>query len=323
MTLNFKRAAVLWITASVVAALCGGCEESIDPAASDRVTPEPDDVGEPEPVGDRIRVATWNVKRFFDTVCDTGSCNGSGDFESAPESGDFVARADEIADAIANLDADVVLLQEIETVACMDALEERLADQFDLFLLGEVRQAASLDTAVLARGELVEVITHRQNPIDDLSGGTTRFARELLEVRLDIDGHRLVVFSAHFRSQRNDDSEQRLAEATASNDIVLEAAAQQPGAMVIFGGDLNDEPGSESIDALTQGGRLSRVAEELGEDDWTFASARGTSTLDHLFLVTRQGGDFVAGTAQVVRDGNFYGGSDHSALTATFEFPPR
>ena len=325
MTMSSKRVKV-WLSLASMMIAASGCGDSADPASSNDGDLANNTVNNAannaEPLGDRVRVATWNVQRFFDSVCDTGSCDGDNDFESAPDPLDFIARADQIAEAIEDLDADVVLLQEIETTNCMDALEARLAGQFDVFVLGEIRQAGSLDTAVLARGELVDVITHRQNPIDDLSGSTTRFVRELLEVRLEIDGHRLVVFSAHFRSQRNDDAAQRLAEATASHDIIVESAGLQPGAMVIFGGDLNDEPGSEAIDALTEGDRLQRVAEELGRDDWTHASARGTSTIDHLFLVKQQGGSFVEGSALVVRDGNFYGGSDHSALTATFEFSP-
>src|SRR4051812_14702781 len=77
--------------------------------------------------GARLRVATFNVHRFFDTVCESGAC-GPGDYEALASPQQLDARAAELAGAIRALEADVISLQEIETQACLDALLAHIAD---------------------------------------------------------------------------------------------------------------------------------------------------------------------------------------------------
>ncbi len=297
-----------------------GC---VDPA------PPPPNAVEPEPEGGgvdvqerrtfEVSVATWNVRRFFDTQCDSGTCGG-GDFEALPTQEEFDARADQIAAAILNLDADVVLLQEIESEQCMEALRARMGEAFNVSVLGETRLAGSVDTALFSRGALIEVRKHRQDAFALPDGGQTKFERELLEVHLEIDTRRVVVFVAHFKSKSNDDPDQRLAEATRSREIVLGAAERLDEALVVLGGDLNDTPGSAPLNALESDGALTRVAEDLDPDSWTHIFRGNIAALDHLYLM-RDRGVYVPGSAEVFRDGNgaSYGGSDHAALRARFE----
>ncbi len=322
-----------WVLLCVLALSLAACGDTADPGALGPDGPVNNDDGNNDTNNDennddnndanndfdgpRLRVATWNVERFFDVVCDSGGCNDES-FESIPSVEDFAARADQIAQSIEALDADVVLLQEIENENCIDALKARLGGTYTVFELGEVRQAGSLDTAVLARGELLEVKTHRQNPIDHPVGGTTRFIREFLEVHVEIEGQHVIAFSAHFKSQRNDDPNQRLAEARAARELMLEAADEHSDALVVLGGDLNSAPGEPAIEAMEEGGELQRVAEELALDGWTYSGAGRVQAIDHIYLVQGQGGQFIDGSADVVRDGASYGGSDHSALMADF-----
>lgn len=297
------------------AAACGGA--AVDPAAQE--DDDSEDAGTvelDEPKGFEIRVATWNVRRFFDTVCDSGNCEGD-DFEALPDEAAFEARADEIAEAIRAFEADVVLLQEIESQACMDALEARLGDLFDVFILGETRLAGSVDTAVLARGRHVETITHRQEPLALPDGSVTRFSREFLEVHLSIESRPVVVFSSHFKSKNNDDPQHRLAEAVGAREIVLSTADAERDALIVMGGDLNDTPESAPLQALMDGGRLVRVAEELGPDSWTHVFRGNIVAIDHLMLVNGRGGH-VPDSSLILRDGAGFGGSDHYPLMSTF-----
>jgi endonuclease/exonuclease/phosphatase family metal-dependent hydrolase len=269
--------------------------------------------------GPRVRIATWNLKLFFDTQCDLGTC-GPDEREEQPTQEEFDARVEQIVEGLEAIDADVVVFQEIESEACLDALRERVGDRYNVWVMGETRQAASLDTAMIARADDddAEVITHRQDPFVLESGEQSRFLREFLEVRMEIDGHEVIVFGAHFKSKRDDDPEQRLAEAARAREVALDTADEREEALIVLAGDLNDTPDSDTLDLLLADGLLIRVSEELGEDAWTINSGGNLSLIDHLLLV-RGRGKFIAGSAEVVRDRNGLGGSDHAALAADFK----
>jgi len=268
-----------------------------------------------------VRVATFNVQRFFDTQCDSNQCGGNS-FEEVFSSAEFEEKADRVASAIRQMEADIVLLQEIETTDCLNALTSRLQDIYPSAVLGETGANASLDVAILGGGGVVLTRSHRDQEIARPDGGSTRFAREFLEVHLNFDGRRAIVFSAHFKSKNNDDPSRRLAEAIAARNIVISAATEFPGALVVMGGDLNDTPGSEPLNALEEGDLLARVAEELGTQDWTYRFQGGTEALDHLYVAQPAAGEHVPSSTQVFRDGRGrWGGSDHAALGADFAWP--
>ena len=212
---------------------------------------------------------------------------------------------------------DVVLLQEVESQACLDEIARHLQDLYSVAELGEIGFAASVDVAVLSRGTLRDVRRHRDVPIERPDGSQTSFARELLEVEVRLDGRDVIVLAAHFKSKSGDDPGRRQAEAAAARAITVETAALHPDALVVLGGDLNDTPGSAPLDELLAGGDLLRVAEELGEDDWTYQWNETRSAIDHLLLVIGSG-QYVAGSAEVMHDGRGWRGSDHACLRATF-----
>lgn len=274
----------------------------------------------PPPAPADLVVATYNVHLLFDTRCDSGQC-GSGDFEEAPNQSQFDYRAGELAEAIVGLEADVVLLQEVENQTCLDAVTSRLAGEWPTAVLGETGFPASVDVAVLSRLPSLEVRRHEDKPIPLPGGGQTWFSREFLEVHLDAGGHRLIVFVGHFKSKNDDDPERRLAEATRAREIIDASTAEFPEAVIVMGGDLNDTPGSPPLQALEGEGGMLRVAAELAPEDWTYVYQDEHRALDHLYLATAAtGGTYKSGSAFVFR-GDFeegYAGSDHAALRASF-----
>ncbi|MGI5864112.1 MAG: endonuclease/exonuclease/phosphatase family protein [Myxococcales bacterium] len=297
------------------------------PGGADAGVAEPldagsDDAGVPQPPEGRLRVATYNVRRLFDTVCDSQACGGN-EFEEVPNERQFAERADQIATAIRGLAAHAVLLQEIETQAAFDALAARLPEM-TAGAFGEIGVPGSVDVGILARGEIDEVRKHRAHKVLTRPDGTqTCFSRELLEVHLQIEDAPVVLFAAHFRSKSNDDPGRRLAEAQAAAEIIAATSAERPEALVVFGGDLNDEPGSAPLEAIESSGGLVRVAGELPDDEAGTYWYSGPHAIDHLFIDTRASGAYVPGTARVAHGvGWGLGGSDHAALVADF-LPPQ
>ncbi|MCA9636139.1 MAG: endonuclease/exonuclease/phosphatase family protein, partial [Myxococcales bacterium] len=223
---------------------------------------------------------------------------------------------------ITELEADVVLLQEIENQTCIDALLARLPEFSDGYI-GEQGYAASLDTAVLVGLPTLALISHQDDEFPRLDGsGLTSFTRDLLEVHVDVDGARVIVFAAHFRSKVDDDPGRRLAEGQRAGEWLAMRAAEYPEATIVLGGDLNDVPASPPLQALESSGPLLRVASELA-DDSTYLYDGKASALDHLFQALSAAGAAVPGSAKIFRsptawDGGGWGGSDHAALRASF-----
>ncbi|AWV89650.1 hypothetical protein DFR33_102242 [Bradymonas sediminis] len=268
-------------------------------------------------VGPVITVATFNQHHLSDTICQSGQC-GPNDFERKWSQAEFDARIAERAAAIDALNADIIFLQEVETQAVLDALNAALDDPYPVAILAETGYSASLDVAVLARGALVD-----SREYSELNDSTYRFSRRFLRVDLDIQGERVIAFSAHFKAKYQDQAGRRIAEAKTAHQIVTEVAANHDGALVILGGDLNDTPDSEPLMALTGDGLLKRVAEGMDIlDVYTFVYQQRRQEIDHLLIAPTRGGRYVNESVHSLHDeGEWvgYGGSDHSALVGQFE----
>lgn len=269
----------------------------------------------------RLRVGTFNTHLFFDTVCQSGAC-APADFEQAPTQAQFDTKADQLATVLRDLGVDVAVLQEVETQASLDALSTRLSGVFDSAVLGEIGTPGSVDVAVLARGDIEQVVTHRDSyPLYRPDGTRTVFTRELLEVHLRVDGVPLIVFAAHFRSKVSDDPGRRLAEAQGARDLVTAAAMANPGVLTVLAGDLNDTPGSPPLEALEGNSGLLRVARDLPADQQgTYPFGSTVEAIDHVLEATAPA-RYVPLSALVERLSRTQSSSDHYPLRATFEVP--
>ncbi len=299
---------------------------TIEPANTDSVTIEP-----AAPVPQKLTIATFNVLKLFDNVCDSGSC-GPSDFETQYSSTEYNKKLNKVAEGIRKLNAEVVFLQEVESPKAIGDLHSRLKDLYSSYVIGEGIHKGSLNTAILYNGELLFTLFH-----DDLTAGNSSipyFSRIFIELQLAVDPVAqeakkpdLIVFCAHFRSKAGaDDGARRLAEAKTAHDYLVERAGQYPEALIVMGGDLNDYPGSEPLKALEEDGELLRVAAELPEKEQaTYYYGGATYALDHLFMAKKAAGAYISGTAAVVFDAagkSGYAGSDHAALKADFMLHP-
>lgn len=271
----------------------------------------------------RLRVATFNVRLFFDTICQSGAC-AAADFEQVLTPAAFDARATQLANAIAGFDADLVAVQEFENQANLDAVLGKLGATLPHAALGEIGTAGSVDVAIFSRTPLEKVVGHRNlERLVRPDGSRTNYSREFLEAHARAaDGTEVVLFVAHFRSKVMDDPGRRLAEAQTSRRIVQDLATALPGAVVLMAGDLNDTPGSPPLEALTADGGLLRVAADLPlADQSTYVWNGRGEAIDHILQAPTPAGVAVPRSARVWKDSRGFAGSDHYALTADFELP--
>ena len=270
-----------------------------------------------------VTIGTYNTRLFFDKVCDTGTCSSS-DFEKVPSDPEYSEKVSDLAASVREIGADIILVQEVEKDSCLKDLFEK-AGGYDEYYLGEKGYSASVDTGVMTKGK----ITYKNKHIEqiDCAGcdcGKTTFSRAFLETHISLGGRDIIVFSAHFKSKADDDAERRLAEAAAAAKIMKSVAEKYPGALIVMGGDLNDEPGSDTLEPFESDPAFLRVADELSSRDQATYSYRGEAiAIDHIFWMKSGAGSYRQGSAEVVKDApSWYslGSSDHAALKAVFEF---
>jgi len=304
--------------------------ENIDTDDSDETAVADDDIDtftdteEPaeceEEVISSVVIGTYNTHLFFDTVCDTGHCSSS-DFESVPSDSEYNTKVKDLADSVKKIGADIILLQEVEKDSCLQDLFRETGTYEDYFL----GKKETVDTAVMTKGKITYKNKHtEQIECAVCEGGKTTFSRAFLETHIELGCRKIIVFSAHFKSKADDDASRRLAEAAAAAKILKKRAEEHPEALIVMGGDLNDEPGSDTLEYFENDSAFLRVANELSlKDQATYYYSGEAVALDHLFWVKTAGGTYKTGSAEVVKDApSWYslGSSDHAALKATFEF---
>lgn len=305
-----------------------------DPNETDSEEPdaEPDDDPCLAPDAEKINsvvIGTYNTHMFFDTKCDSdssGDCSKS-DFESVPSNSEYKNKVRDLAESVNEIGADILLLQEVEKESCLKDLFEK-AGGYDDFYLGETSRTStyvSIDTGVMTKGKIISTNKHTEK-IDcaGCEGGKTYFLRAFLETHIKLGCRDIIVFSAHFKSKNDDDSSRRLAEAAAAAKILKQTAEKYPDALIVMGGDLNDEPGSDTLEPFENDSSFLRVANELSsKNQATYLYHGNAIALDHIFWVKTGGGTYRKGSAEVVKDAPSQyslGSSDHAALKAVFEF---
>ena len=308
-------------------------EPTVEPAEPTESTDptEPTEPAEPEdpclaPDAEKIDsvvIGTYNTHLFFDKNCDSGYCESS-DFESVPGDSEYNDKVADLAGSVKKIGADIILLQEVEKESCLKDLFEK-SGVYDEFFLGEKGSPSSVDTGVMTKGEITYKNKHTESiECAGCDGGKTTFSRAFLETHIKLGCREIIVFSAHFKSKADDDAPRRLAEAAAAVKILKKTAEKYPDALIVMGGDLNDEPGSDTLEPFESESTFLRVADELSSKDQATYSYRGDAiAIDHIFWVKNSLGSYKQGSAEVVKDApSWYslGSSDHAALKATFEF---
>jgi endonuclease/exonuclease/phosphatase family metal-dependent hydrolase len=275
----------------------------------DNEIPDEDNVGKIV-----VTVGTYNLENFFDTECDTGTdINGDCyDFFVLSVS-EFNSKLAAVETSIRSINSDIQILVEIEDNTTGDALLNEMSDIYDEVYITP-RNAGGQNVGVLTKGTIEKVVNH---------GNETDFVREFAEIHISYLGHNIIVFPAHFKAKSNDDPARRLREATKAAEIINEVADMYPDSLIVLAGDLNDEPGSDPLNALDSASLL-RTASDIPLNDQCTYNYNGCSKIDHIYLSLDGAGEYVTHSSEVIKDGGCgsgpycLGDSDHAALKAEF-----
>ena len=253
-------------------------------------------------------------------MCDSKNCGGK-NYEPQPSQEEYDAQIADIARSIRTIDADIVLLQEIEKESGVVDLQNALSI-YPAYAFGECGYRASLDVAILTRGTIDAVETYRSGySYTDPTGKPRPLSRELIRADIDLNGIKISAFTTHLVSRVSDPTgARRRAEAAYTQQVIAEFAAQNPQRFIVFGGDLNDTPTDTTVIDLEKDGILIRDAKNLPPA--TVYTWGNEVAFDHLFHNAPLSPHW-AKTARICNDNpaTGLGTSDHCALKSTYTFP--
>lgn len=230
--------------------------------------------------GDNVRLASWNVRNFFDEVDDANH-------DEVLSPGQFQLKVSELKAVLEELDADFVALQEVENVGCLIALNSSLHEPYpQLGLIEGNDRQRGIDVAFLSRLPVEKVVSHAQEvlpPHPDVSKNY-RFSRDCLEVRLATEPPTTVLIN-HFKSSRQDakgSAAKRFVQSKGAVAIAERVDFPEGHALLIVG-DLNDEPGSWSLRPLFE--NYSDAFETIPKERRkTHRHGKRGSAIDHILL---------------------------------------
>jgi endonuclease/exonuclease/phosphatase family metal-dependent hydrolase len=249
----------------------------------------------------QVRVATWNVHDLFD---DVDRLVPPGDLDLVLTPAEVEAKLARVAAVLDRLDADVVLLEEVENLALLERLAA--AAGYATARLVEGNDPRGIDVGVLSRLPVRAYVSHARERGPD---GRLVWPRDCVEAHADVGGRALVVVGSHFSSALSDDGTRRAWQAARLRAIADAVRADDATALVLAGGDLNDGPDSAALTALLGDGTWKDTAPP-GAATWPSAAAR--SRLDYLLVPAGAVSSVVATTIEAGAD--VVQASDHRPL---------
>jgi endonuclease/exonuclease/phosphatase family metal-dependent hydrolase len=220
-----------------------------------------------------LRVVTWNVHDLFDAE-DRRDPPGELDLVLAPDEVD--AKLAAVAAVLARIDADVVVLEEVETLALAEALAARAG--YPEARLADGRDPRGIDVAALSRLPVAAYVSHAAEAGPD---GLPLWPRDCVELHVRAGDRRVAVVASHLSSALSDDGTRRAQQATRMREIADGLAAGDAGALVLVAGDLNDAPDSPALAPLLGDGAWT---DPLPADAWTWSSGTRRDRLDYLLV---------------------------------------
>ena len=289
-------------------------------------------------LGKPVTVMSYNVENMFDVFDDPYTGDEGVDVKSRSE----IAA---IAKAIAKANADVVVFQELEN-------EHLLQGMVDTFLAGKgydyiacqrTNSGRGINLGVISRLPIKRLTSHRFKTLThpDAPDQTWRFARDAMQITLDIGDTALHVFNVHLKSNstRPGDKNSKLwrtAEAAGLKGLIREMVKQDPDALIIAMGDFNsnietrpEQPRPWPATAYLRkpeddGLQLLNDAHDAIKDynkrvTIPAAGRYPAAVFDYIYASPKLHTMLVKGSSKVINQSTLTSGSDHYPVYATYD----
>jgi endonuclease/exonuclease/phosphatase family metal-dependent hydrolase len=219
----------------------------------------------PDKKSGAIRIAAFNVENLFDPADDPSLQGEYDDIKMVTKP----TRVQAIADAIKRLDADVLCIEEIESLDALKWFRDNYLKGlgYDHLYSEDVGYYRGVEQACLSRFPIKSHATFVQEDLSDMDQkrdgqgwaakkpdqGKT-FQRSPLRLDIDVKGYPLTLFSIHLKAGGKDFEYQRESEALQLIDFVQQAMRENPEANIAVMGDFNATPSQKAAKAFTEAG---------------------------------------------------------------------
>ncbi len=262
-------------------------------------------------------LATWNVRNFFDEKDDPGVS----DTVESPAA--VQSKMQKLGAAIRALDADVLVLQEVEKLELLQRLNKgELAKMgYKEVWLREGNDYRGIDVALLSRYEVLQYVSNNQDTFPGVKDPQKNygFSRDCPIAKLKMgNGRELRLLINHLRAGVNYEAyRRREAQARRVRILTDQALAGDPQANLAVIGDLNDDPTSDAIKLIRD--KNPALFDPLSKMP---ASSRKTyrkqKQLDYILLAPGLQQDLDQSSVTVPFDSIFSTTSDHYPIRAKF-----
>jgi endonuclease/exonuclease/phosphatase family metal-dependent hydrolase len=215
-----------------------------------------------------VRVAAYNVENLFD---DKDDPTLSGEYDDA-KMVTKPTRVQAIADMIRKLDADVLCLEEVESLEALTWFRDTYLKGlgYDHVCSEDVGYYRGVEQACLSRFPIKAHATFVAEDLSDMDGKREgggwakkkpdqgqKFQRSPLKLEIDVNGYPLTVYSVHLKAGGKEFEYQRESEALQVVQFVKDDLAKNPDANVVVMGDFNATPTQKAAKAFSEGGMRS------------------------------------------------------------------
>lgn len=320
-----RIAALLVPFALALAAVgCPGTEQDFSTPTQDAEPGPPDaaveaEAGPPQPV----RVMNWNVKNLYNDKRDSLEIAEAD--ETIVPTAEYQAKLDAISGVISGEKPQVVILQEVENQAVVDDLGQKLGG-YPHRAITQGNDPRGIDIAVLSELAFQLGPSHKDEFFKASTDPTQtfKFARDVLEVHLNVNTRHLALLGIHFKAEDGDPKSavKRIAEAEQTRKIATGIRLADQYAAIVVLGDFNCTPGSDPMNALA------------GSAPLLFSSATETMPAAERYSVTFGGNPQLyddqivdptakslldPGSVTILHAGAVNTASDHDPVVATYQ----
>ena len=318
-----RRFAALLVPLCLAAVGCPGTEQDFSVPTQDAEPGPPDaatdiEAGPPQP----LKVMTWNVKNLYNDKKDSPEVAVAD--ETILSTSDYQAKLAAIATVVGGVKPDVLMLQEVENQNVVNDLAAKLGG-FPHQAITQGNDPRGIDIAVLSALPFQIGPSHKDEYFKASSDPTQtfKFARDVLEVHLNVNGRHLALLGIHFKAEDGDPKSalKRVAEAEQTRKIGTGVRLADPNAAIVVLGDFNSTPGSDPMNALAGIAPflLSSATAALPAADRYSVTFGGNAELFDDQLCDPVATSLLdAASVQIVHGGAVNTASDHDPVVATY-----
>lgn len=266
-----------------------------------------------------LSIVTWNVRNLVDNQHDGAPA------EWVESAADWIANREAVGVVLADIDADIVALQEVEHLRVLEQLNtEELGGRYPYLALVDANDPRGIDVGLMSKVALGSVVTHMDDEFtrEGEPAPTYQYSRDCLEVHLQFNSRALVLLVVHYKAKEDDNPAKRLAEAQHTRAIADSIIAASPSTGVLIIGDFNDVPGSLPYDWTIglEPPNWSNAADHVAAGDrWTFDYEGSHELVDQQIASPNLGPQVDGASVEIWHTAEVTNASDHAPLMATYQ----